>query len=246
MAADRIGDLGSKLRAARERRGLSLRQVAAATKISIASLDALERNDIARLPGGVFTRSFVRTYASEVGLNPDEAVEQFVVQFSQTPAVAAGRPHVHQEEDNEAIENERRMASTFLKLVAISVPIVGVVLYFGTAGRRKPADEAAGQRLAAEDVARTTAPVERVGVELTALRECVVSANTDGAPQERRLRPGERATFSAERDLLLTVSDAAAVLWTVNGEEGKSLGAAGDAVTVRLTPLTYKDYVTPR
>ena len=44
------GDFGRRLREARERRGLSLRQIASATKISMITLEALERNDIARLP----------------------------------------------------------------------------------------------------------------------------------------------------------------------------------------------------
>ena len=67
-------DFGKKLRHAREERGVSLRQIAAKTKITLAALEALERNDVSKLPGGIFSRSFVRTYAAEVGLDPDETV----------------------------------------------------------------------------------------------------------------------------------------------------------------------------
>ena len=52
----RIGDFGSKLREARERKGVSLREIANATKISVRALEALERNDISHLPGGIFSR----------------------------------------------------------------------------------------------------------------------------------------------------------------------------------------------
>ena len=61
------GGFGGRLRDARERRGMSLRQIANATKISVAVLEALERNDISKLPGGIFGRAFVRSYAIEVG-----------------------------------------------------------------------------------------------------------------------------------------------------------------------------------
>ena len=62
MVLDRAsGDFGSRLRAARERRGVSLRQIATATKISVSALEALERNDLSRLPGGIFSRAFVRS-----------------------------------------------------------------------------------------------------------------------------------------------------------------------------------------
>lgn len=127
------GTFGSRLRATRERRGISLRQIAAATKISVAVLEALERNDLTRLPGGIFSRAFVRSYAVEVGLDPDKTIQEFLDEFPQETAPRHTGTVV---DDGEAFENERRMASTFLGLLAVSVPIAGAVLYFGTAGRR--------------------------------------------------------------------------------------------------------------
>jgi transcriptional regulator with XRE-family HTH domain len=48
-----MSDFGARLRAARERRGVSLRDIAARTNFSIAALEALERNDPSRLAGGI-------------------------------------------------------------------------------------------------------------------------------------------------------------------------------------------------
>src|SRR6266436_6699892 len=94
MSADRTtGGFGAKLRDARERRGVSLRQIANATKISVAALEALERNDISRLPGGIFSRAFVRSYAVEVGLDPETTIQEFIAQFP-NDSVTAGSPHV--------------------------------------------------------------------------------------------------------------------------------------------------------
>jgi cytoskeletal protein RodZ len=72
--------LGSRLREARERRGLTVRQIASATKISVTALEALERNDLAQLPGGIFGRAFIRSYASQVGLDPEQTLEEFSAQ----------------------------------------------------------------------------------------------------------------------------------------------------------------------
>jgi transcriptional regulator with XRE-family HTH domain len=91
MAKQARGDVGATLREARERRGLSLRQISNSTKIAMMTLEALERNDIARLPGGIFSRSFVRAYAVEVGLEPEVMIEQFMSQFPQD-SVTAGHP----------------------------------------------------------------------------------------------------------------------------------------------------------
>src|SRR5689334_18595632 len=135
MAPDRsVGDFGGKLRDARERRGISLRQIANATKISIAALEALERNDISRLPGGIFSRAFVRSYAVEVGLDPETTIQEFIAQFP-NDSVTAGHPTSDQIEDHEAVESERRTAGTFLWLALVSLPIAGAVVYFATSGR---------------------------------------------------------------------------------------------------------------
>jgi cytoskeletal protein RodZ len=125
---------GDKLREARERRGLSLRQIANATKISMITLEALERNDIARLPGGIFSRGVVRSYALEVGLDPETTIDEFMGQFPHD-SVTAGHPATAPIEDHEAVESHRRMAATVLRLILISIPVAGLVIYFAMHGR---------------------------------------------------------------------------------------------------------------
>jgi cytoskeleton protein RodZ len=136
MSADRqAASFGGKLRDARERRGVSLRQIANATKISVAALEALERNDLSRLPGGIFSRAFVRSYAVEVGLDPETTIKEFIAQFPNDAAVTAGHPTSDRVEDREAIASERMTAGTFLWLAMISIPLVAGLLYLTSAGR---------------------------------------------------------------------------------------------------------------
>jgi len=59
---------GEHLRREREMRGVSLEEIAGATRISTRFLDALEKEAWDRLPGGVFNRGFVRTVARFLGL----------------------------------------------------------------------------------------------------------------------------------------------------------------------------------
>jgi hypothetical protein len=68
---------GPRLRSERERRGISLDTIAAATKVSAELWDGLERNDFSRWPSGIFARAFVRDYARAVGLDADEVVDEF-------------------------------------------------------------------------------------------------------------------------------------------------------------------------
>src|ERR1044071_9731993 len=108
-----MSDFGGKLRLARERRGISLRQIATTTKISIAALEALERNDLSKLPGGIFSRSFVRSYATEVGLNPDETVHAFLDRFDGNPSTAIPTPAAASEAES-AFEAQQRVAGVVL------------------------------------------------------------------------------------------------------------------------------------
>jgi cytoskeleton protein RodZ len=111
-------DFGVKMRHLREERGVSLRQIADVTKISVGVLEALERNDISRLPGGIFTRSFVRSYAIEVGLDPEQTVRDFLVQFPHETLIA-GSPHAAELRHAPGTEGRRRPAWVIVILVAI-------------------------------------------------------------------------------------------------------------------------------
>src|ERR1700704_3759223 len=105
MAERPPGDFGRRLREARERRGVSLRQIANATKIGMSALEALEHNDISRLPGGIFSRAFVRSYAIEVGLDPEATIQDFIAQFPNDSATV-GHLSSDRLEDNTALESE--------------------------------------------------------------------------------------------------------------------------------------------
>ncbi len=68
---------GPRLRSERERRGITLDTIAAATKVSADLWEGLERNDFSRWPSGIFARAFIRDYARAVGLDSDEVVDEF-------------------------------------------------------------------------------------------------------------------------------------------------------------------------
>lgn len=72
-------DFGLALRTTREAAGRTLRDMADVTKLGVRTLDALERNQIDRLPPGIFRRAVVRAYAKEVGLDPEETLRVFLL-----------------------------------------------------------------------------------------------------------------------------------------------------------------------
>jgi cytoskeletal protein RodZ len=72
-----ITEFGASFRKARESLGVSLDQIAIETRISTRFLLAIENEDFRRLPGGIFNRGFIRTYAERIGLDPEEAVAEY-------------------------------------------------------------------------------------------------------------------------------------------------------------------------
>lgn len=115
---------GQMLRDARERQGISLRQIANATKISVGVLEALERNDISRLPGGIFSRAFVRSYAVEIGADPEQTVRDFLSQFPHE-SVTVGSPHVLIDEGR---RDQRRLDTRAVMILATIVLVAAAIL----------------------------------------------------------------------------------------------------------------------
>jgi cytoskeletal protein RodZ len=116
------------MRRAREERGVSLRHIAEVTKISVSALEALERNDISRLPGGIFSRAFVRSYALEIGLDPEQTVREFIVRFPDD-SVTIGSRYVTYEDDDAEGESRRRRLSGVLITVLVLGLIIGAILF---------------------------------------------------------------------------------------------------------------------
>jgi len=74
---------GPNLRRIRVQRGISLEQIAAATKVSQDLWSGLERNDLSRWPTGIYARSYVRAYALQLGVDAETTVDDFCRFFPQ-------------------------------------------------------------------------------------------------------------------------------------------------------------------
>ena len=73
-----MGNFGADLKQAREGAGVTLEAIAAATKITTRYLEAVEQERFDQLPGGVFRKSIVRSYARASGLHEEHWVNRYV------------------------------------------------------------------------------------------------------------------------------------------------------------------------
>lgn len=72
-----MASFGENLQREREMRGVTLQEISAATKIGVRFLHALETEDFGQLPGGIFTRSFIRAYARYLGLDEERVLAEY-------------------------------------------------------------------------------------------------------------------------------------------------------------------------
>ena len=256
--------VGTRLREAREKRGVSLRQIAASTRISVMSLEALERSDFARLPGGIFTRAFVRAYAQEVGLDPDRTIQDFIAELPPESVAASARSVAI--EDGEQLESDRKAVTTAIRLVLVSLLIAGLLVFYamhrraaqaeGDAVQASPTQSSAvtvpqPQPIAEPATAASTpvanvAPASGLTMEIAPKAECWVSVTIDGEPAFSGLmKPGDKRQVAARDEISLNVGDAGAFGYTLNGKQGRPLGAPGEVVSKRITPADLNDYLMP-
>ncbi|MGH9396733.1 MAG: helix-turn-helix domain-containing protein [Terriglobia bacterium] len=72
-----MAGFGENLRREREMRGISLQEISDTTRVSVRFLQSLEEEDFAKLPGGIFIRSFIRAYANYLGLDEERVMAEY-------------------------------------------------------------------------------------------------------------------------------------------------------------------------
>jgi cytoskeletal protein RodZ len=254
--ASELASFGEELRREREIRGISLKEIADATKISKRFLEAIERNDHRTLPAPAFTRGFVRAYAHYVGLNSEEMVNRYnyavasddriekpphIEKYPQTPvrdispkpAAKRGIPPVY-------ARINRNIIWSLLIMVAL-----GGVAWWAVQYRGQPEAEADPATVPVTTKAAVPPPLPppenptddtklRLAVEV--IENSWVVLEADGKTVvNAEMVTGERRTFeAADAFRFRTVGNAAGLRLTLNGATVPPLGEVGEVVKNRV------------
>jgi cytoskeletal protein RodZ len=154
--------IGDTLREARMRQGLDIADVETKTKIRAKYLRALENEEFSMLPGATFVRTFLRTYAEQLGLDPHRLVDEYRALHEpqdDADAPSLGRPAAMR-------ERERRVRPGGIgpgAVVALAVvAVIGLLVVLGITGDDDGGD---GKAPPADTTAReqptTTTPKKR-------------------------------------------------------------------------------------
>ena len=216
---------GETLRRERELRGVSLREIADTTKISVRFLQALEQDRLDVLPGGVFRRAFVKQYAKHLGLDAERLVAELV--------------YAHGEQAPEQPEGRKpRSGSNPGTLLLVAVFGTAAVLSLWKAAPQREGAPVSVAAVARAERPRELAPAPEkpasstpsgLVLNLRANETCWVEARVDGQPVlSRVLEQGQSQTLEAHGEIVLSVGNAGGVSFTVNDLRGLPLGKTGE------------------
>jgi cytoskeleton protein RodZ len=144
-----MGSFGERLRREREMRGITIEEIAEATKIGTRNLRALEEEKFDLLPGGIFNKGFVRAYSKFLGLDEEQAVADYI--SAETSFRTADEPEVPVERSSES--SKALLAAVVLLIVIAGAGFGGWKFY-----KNRMAQRAAVQAAAVQPVAPTAAP----------------------------------------------------------------------------------------
>lgn len=227
--------IGPTLRRARERRSVGLSEVEAATKIRPRYLRAMENEEWSVLPGGAYTRSFIRTYASYLGLDGERLVDEY---RHETLREERRGPR---SEQPPAQRRPSRLPTGRFAAAAVSLLLVAVVVVVGLAGEGREGGAPAtrpGARRPHRHVRtaphREIAARRGVAVKLAATAEvwvCLLDAGGEPLIDGRILEAGaEEGPFRSSR---FTVSFG-------NGEVELLVDGRREAIPATASPLGYE------
>ena len=226
--------LGEKLRQAREERGISVSEVAEQTRISPLYIKAIENDDYKPLPGGIFNKGFVRSYARYVGFDEEEALRDYAELIGAAGMQPEADQTIHRSEVWTDDTSVRSMVPTIIFAVIILAMLAGGVMllvkYISNSGEAPPAGNTT---LASNSSTNTnsgtsetpgvpTASVSALSVGLKALSEPVwVAYTVDGNRTEKTLDAGQAVTLEAKDTVKLSYAKvkAASLEVSINGRK---------------------------
>lgn len=126
-----MASFGERMRREREMRGITLEAISEKTKITTRTLEALEKDDFDKLPGGIFNKGFVRSYAQFLGMNEEQVLKDFIeVAGDPEQVLPLPDPPVKQQELPQP--KERR------SWTSVAVPALATVVVLGVGWKIAP------------------------------------------------------------------------------------------------------------
>lgn len=256
----KLEELGFQLHQLREKKMLSIDQIAARTMIQPRLLLAIESGNTSILPEAVYVRGFLKRYADALGLNGTEFVSSFPLEldmrsinpsWQESPAAQLRPMHLYVAYAaliaaaigglSYLLSRSAPAPSAVKSPPAVTTPATNAPsprpAAIASSGSASPGVASPQPSVSPSPSPDTTGKAIRVNVALTSRSwlRVVVDGKTDF---EGILEQGTQRTWTADRELRVRAGDAGAVTVTYNDDQPKQMGKAGSVQQVIFSPPT--------
>jgi transcriptional regulator with XRE-family HTH domain len=235
------GNFGERMKRERELREVSLAEVTRGTRISPQFLEALENEQWEKLPGGVFSRGFVRSIARYLGLNEEDFLSEFdLARGDQTMSA----PAPYQNQLPAAPKWIPALAVVALVFLAVGIFYGGRNLWHRYAAYRLE-HPSQNKTAGATGTGNPNAP-DKLELTVTTTVPSRVRIIADDLVQlDGDILPGDTHHFSAAQQFQVNAANGAAIHLELNGRPITTRAALGNSSgTSDTIVLGYKD-LTP-
>ncbi len=229
---------GARLKREREQRGVTLDDIALSTKIGKRFLTALEEEHFEQLPGGIFSKGFVRAYARHLGIDEEQAIADYL--SATAPSSPSELPQsdlpiemAEQLEDREPVRAVRVPWALFAALLLVAA--LGFALWGFHSRETRKQDHAVAHIQPAADPRVAPTHTNAFTVAIKAREDSWISITADGKQlsEQMLVAPAERS-IEARDEIVIKAGSIGALDFSFNG---KQLPAQGDYEEVKT--LTF-------
>ncbi|HQX55835.1 MAG TPA: helix-turn-helix domain-containing protein [Pyrinomonadaceae bacterium] len=236
--------LGEKLRQAREERGISISEVAEQTRISAHYLESIENDDYRPLPGGIFNKGFVKSYAKFIDIDEQEVLQDYARLIAAndneaTDEIKHYRPEVLTDDRNGSMIPTIIVAVVILGLMTVGV--LYLVDYLRNQPDRPPSVAVNTNSNAPANTADGTVPEKPKSPEFSASKFEFAAVNqpvrvlvtSDDVKTDKSVASDAPLTFEPKESINFNYNrwNAQSVKLTINGK----------AIALPATPLSPAD-----
>jgi cytoskeletal protein RodZ len=250
IRAEKLIEIGLKLKQVRQANAISLEQVAAKTMINARLLSAIEEGHLDQLPEPVYTQGFIRRFADALGLNGAEVAQTYPT------AAIADKPKDQAGQKLKLQTGQLRPVHLYLLYVVVivlsvsglsrlvnppppnvgsTVPIAPLPKPLAVAQPSPKPQNPVGQ--VPLPLSSPLKPVQPVKLDVSITQPAWLSVVADGKEVYEGILPsGSRKTWTAQKQIVLGTGNAGGVKVGFNGAAAKPMGQSGAIAEVTFKP----------
>lgn len=251
--------LGEKLRQAREERGITISEVAEQTRISALYLGCIENDDYRTLPGGIFNKGFIKSFAKYVGVDEQEALQDYASLVANASNEIVDEPKTYRPQVLTNDSNSSNLPTIIIAVLILGLMTWGILALVSyiqnqpaqSTNTNSNANTVSNIVLTNSNIENVSAPpvqtIDKIEAEIKAVRQNLwVQYKVDGKTTAKIIKADAPLKIETQKNLILSYSKSQTtnIQMTLNGKEIELPAAAnikGNNISVEINEENIRE-----